>query len=119
MLESISYKYEATQDTRSKPRLPHQAIFVFGGWSGKNFFPNPIQHSTRIDFFTNRTFSVPYQTMLYRYAEKKFVPPKNIRFAKSTIRYGTRKSRCAYCIEQNNKKKFLKRFVANKYGRSI
>ena len=30
--------------------------------------------------------------MLYRYAKKKFVSPKIIWFAKSTVRYGTRKS---------------------------
>jgi hypothetical protein len=51
-----------------------------------NYFNLELRYSTRIDFFTNRTFSVPYQTMLDRYAKKKFVSPKIIRFAKSAVR---------------------------------
>ncbi len=48
-------------------------------------------YSTRID--TNRTFSVPYRTeSSYIGIKKKFVLTTNIRFAKSSVRYGTPKS---------------------------
>ncbi len=58
-------------------------------------------YSTRIDFFTNRTFSrtIPNH-------EKKFVLPKNIRFAKSMVRYNTRQS--------SVREKFDTRTVSNK-----
>ncbi len=54
-------------------------------------------YSTRIDFFTNRTLSVPYRTMLYRYGKKKFVSLKNIRFARSAVREKVRFVK--YCIK--------------------
>ncbi len=107
---SKSKAIEALKETYTDKNIKSKCVSDFA-WAAKKetldeinglfdkvlYFSHKFQsfcsiYSTRIDFFTNRTFSVPYRTMPYRYAKKKFVSPKNIRFAKSTVRYGTRKS---------------------------